>query len=264
MSTGKGVVLITGASRGIGRGIALELARRGYDIAGLSTRPDPSNTETGLYAVKREAETLGVRFLPLAGDVADLEGHERILDELYAGFGRLDMLVSNAGVAPLQRVDILTCAPESFDRLMNINLRGPFFLAQHAALRMLDQPARREGAVPKIVFISSISSRAASANRAEYCISKAGLSMAAQCFAVGLARRGILVYDLQPGIIRTDMTAAVQEKYDRLIREGLLLTPRWGTPEDVGRAVAAIAEGCLDYSTGSAIEVGGGFGVQRL
>ncbi len=261
---GKAVALITGASRGIGRGVALALARQGYDIAGLATKPDPNNTETGLYAVKKEVEALGVTFLPLAGDIAELEGHKHILDEVIHHFGKVDILVNNAGVAPLKRVDLLECIPESFDRLMNINLRGPYFFTQLVAQQMVKQAEAGTDYAPKIIFISSISSRVASISRAEYCVSKAGLSMTAQCFAVALAPYGINVYDLQPGITATDMTSAVKEKYDRLIEEGLLLTKRWGTPEDVGKAVVALAEGYLDYSTGAVIEIGGGLSLPRL
>ncbi|HDP34957.1 MAG TPA: 3-ketoacyl-ACP reductase [Candidatus Hydrogenedentes bacterium] len=261
---GKAVALITGASRGIGRGVALELARHGYDIAGLATTPDPNNTETGLYAVKKESEQCGITFLPLAGDISDLDDHQRILDEALACFGHVDILVNNAGVAPLKRVDLLECVPESFDRVMNINLRGPYFFTQRVAQHMINHVGTGAAYTPRIVFISSISSRLASINRAEYCVSKAGLSMTAQCFAVALAPYGINVFDLQPGVIATDMTSAVREKYDRLIEQGLTLTKRWGVPEDVGKTVAALAEGYLDYSTGAVIEIGGGLSVPRL
>ncbi|HOC68141.1 MAG TPA: 3-ketoacyl-ACP reductase [Candidatus Hydrogenedentes bacterium] len=260
----KGVALITGASRGIGRGIALALAQEGYTIAGLATCPDPGNTETGLYAVKRAVEQYGVTFIPLAGDISCLDAHERILQEVLSYCGRVDVLINNAGVAPAQRMDLLECRPESYDRLLNINLRGPYFFTQRVARQMIQQPRDEAGYAPKIIFITSISSRVASINRAEYCVSKAGLSMTAQCFAVALAPYGIHVYDLQPGIIATDMSSAAREKYDRLIADGLLLTPRWGTPEDVGKAVAGIVSGYLDYSTGAVIEIGGGYGVARL
>jgi len=260
----EGVALVTGASRGIGKGIALALAREGYAVAGLATRADPDNTKTGLYAVKQEIEAMGGCFLPLAGNIACLEEHERIVGETLDTFGRVDVLVNNAGVAPLQRLDLLECRPESFDRLMNINLRGPYFFTQRVASQMIQQSDAGAECLSKIIFITSISSRVASINRAEYCVSKAGLSMTAQCFAVSLAAHGIKLYDLQPGIIATDMSAAAREKYDRLIEEGLLLTPRWGTPEDVGKAVVGIVSGYFDYSTGAVIEVGGGYGVARL
>ncbi len=261
---GKATALITGASRGIGRGIALELARHGYDLAAMATRHDPANPEDGLASLQREAEALGVACLPVTGDISDLSRHEEIIDAVTDRFGGIDLLVNNAGVAPLVRADLLDCTPESYDRVMGINLRGPFFFSQAVARRMVAQTEAGAARAPKIVFITSISSRAASANRAEYCLSKAGLSMAAKSFAVRLAPHGIQVYDIQPGVIATDMTAAVTEKYDRLIGEGLLLTQRWGTPQDIGKAVAALAEGYFDYATGAVIEVGGGFGVERL
>lgn len=258
------IVLVTGASRGIGRGIALALAKEGCDIAGWATCPDPTNTKTGLYAVKQEAEALGATFLPLAGDIARLEDHERLINEVLAYFGRIDVLVNNAGVAPLQRLPLLESTPESFDRLISINLRGPYFFTQRVAQQMIKQVESVSEYAPKIIFITSISSRMASINRAEYCVSKAGLSMTAQCYAVALAPYGIAVYDVQPGITATDMTQSVREKYDKMIEQGLLLTPRWGLPEDVGKAVVALVNGYFDYSTGSVIEIGGGIGVARL
>jgi NAD(P)-dependent dehydrogenase (short-subunit alcohol dehydrogenase family) len=258
------VALVTGASRGIGRGIALELARHGYDIAGCATTADPSNVSTGLFAVKAEIEKLGRRFRPIAGDIGEPAHHKRMLDEALAAFGRIDLLVNNAGVAPLRRMDVLETTEESFDRLVRINLRGPFFFTQAVAIHMIEQTKRGGPYAPKIIFITSISSNTASPNRAEYCISKAGLSMAAQTFAVRLAEYGINVYDIRPGIVKTDMTAAVADKYDERIARGMLLQPRWGTPEDVGKAVTALAEGYFDYATGAVIEIGGGFGVQRL
>jgi len=256
---GKAVALVTGASRGIGRGIALELAVRGYDIAAVATR-----LEGPLRDMAGRVEALGARCLPIVGDLADLTCHARLLDETLAVFGRIDLLVNNAGVAPSTRLDILETTEESYDRVMGINLRGPFFFTQRVARLMARQTRAGDSCGPSIIFITSISADTASPNRAEYCVSKAGLSMAAQNFAVRLAEYGINVYEIRPGIIATDMTAGVQEKYDRLIAEGLLLQPRWGTPEDIGKAVAALAEGAFGYATGAVIEVGGGFGVKRL
>lgn len=261
---GKGIAFITGASRGIGRGIALELARHGYDIVAAATKADPMQRESGVYEVKSKVEALGVRCQPVAGDIAQLDDHERMLEEAITAFGRIDLLVNNAGVAPLERRDLLNCTPESYDRVMDINLRGPFFFTQRVAQHLIQQHQPDNVPRPKIVFITSVSARAASANRAEYCVSKAGLSMVAQSFAVRLAEHGINVYELQPGITETDMTSGVKEKYDRLIADGLLLQPRWGTPRDVGKAVVALAEGYFDYATGAVIELGGGFGVPRL
>jgi len=260
----KGVALVTGASRGIGRGIALALAEHGFDIAGAATQGDPANTRKGLYEVKARVEEMGQHFAPVLGNLADLDGHKAMLQQALDAFGRIDVLVNNAGVAPEQRLDILETTPESYDRVMSINQRGPFFLSQAVARQMLKQ-TRRVGAVaPSILFITSISANTASPNRAEYCVSKAALSMTAQNFAVRLAEHGINVYEIRPGIIATDMTSAVQEKYDALIERGLLLSPRWGRPEDIGKAAAAFACGYFDYATGAVIEVGGGFGVQRL
>ena len=256
--------MISGASRGIGRGIALTLARHGYDIAACATSADPANTTKGLYEVKPLVEAHGVRFLPVTGDIASSDDHARMISEVLRAFGRIDVLVNNAGVAPLERLDMLETTPESFDRLMTINVRGPFFLSQAVAKQMMSQSRETGKPAPAIIFITSISSHTASPNRAEYCISKAALSMAAQNFAVRLAAEDIRVYDIRPGIIGTDMTAGVQEKYDKLIDEGLLLQKRWGTPEDIGKAVAALAEGYFDYATGAVIEVGGGFGIHRL
>lgn len=256
---------VTGASRGIGRGIAIGLAEAGHDIAALATSGDPGNKEKGLYEVGERVVALGRRFVPVVGDVGDLASHERIVAEVAAGLGGVDLFVSNAGVAPLKRMDLLDMTPESYDRVLGINLRGAVFLAQRVANHMIGRVNAGTAKTPRMVFVTSISADTASPNRAEYCISKAGLAMAAQNFAVRLAEYGINVYDLRPGITATDMTAAVKERYDALIEEeGLLLQPRWGTPEDVAKAVVAIGQGALDYSTGSVIEIGGGFGVKRL
>lgn len=261
---GKATALITGGSRGIGRGIALTLAEHGYDIVATATKADPNATEKGLYEVKARVEALGQRFLPVVSDVSNRGDHAKLIDAALGAFGGIDVFVSNAGVAPLERRDVLEMSEESFDRLMAINLRGPFFLAQAVAGQMLTQVESGRPYHPKMVFITSISAHTASPNRAEYCISKAGLSMAAQNLAVRLAAHGINVYEIRPGVIATDMTSAVQGKYDSLISEGLLLQPRWGAPEDIGKAVAALAEGYFDYATGAVIEVGGGFSVSRL
>ncbi len=264
MGLNRATAVVTGASRGIGRGIALALAAKGYDIAAVATRMEGDAERPGLRELAREIEALGAACLPLAADIANLASHGDLVRQTVERFGGIDVLVNNAGVAPLVRADIMECTPESYDRLMDINLRGPFFLTQVVGRQMLEQVGRGAARAPKIIFITSISSRVASPNRAEYCVSKAGLSMAAKNYAVRLAEHGINVYDLQPGITATDMTAGVKEKYDRLIAEGLLLTPRWGTPEDVGKAVVALAEGHFDYSTGAVIEIGGGFSVERL
>jgi len=260
----KGVAFVTGASRGIGRGIALELAKCGYDIAAAATKADPANTEKGLYEVKARVEELGRRCLPVVGNIASLDDHERMIRAALDTFGAIDVLVNNAGVAPEKRLDILDATAESYDRVMGINLRGPLFFSQAVARRMIGQVQAGAAVKPVIVFITSISANTASPSRVEYCVSKAGLSMAAQTFAVRLAEYGINVYEIRPGIIATDMTEAVKEKYDKLIAEGLLLQKRWGVPADIGKAVAGLVAGCFAYATGAVIEVGGGFGILRL
>lgn len=258
------VAFITGASRGIGRAIAIELARHGHDLAGSARGFDPADTTRGLLEVKQRVEELGGRFLPLQGDVAALDDHDRIIDGIYAEYGRLDVLVNNAGVAPEQRLDVLEMSAASYDRVLAINLRGPFFLSQNIARRMLREPGENPAATRAIVFITSVSAYTSSLSRAEYCISKAGLSMAAAVFADRLSAHGIQVHEVRPGIIRTDMTSAVKEKYDKRIAEGLIPQMRWGTPEDVGKTVAALVGGSFNYSTGSVIEVSGGMNVRRL
>lgn len=256
--------VVTGAGRGIGRGIVLALAREGLDVVGIDAVFEPGNRRQGLFEVKARVEKLGGRFLPVAGDISRIDDHDRLLDAAWGVCGRIDLLVNNAGVAPLRRVDVLETSAESYDRLMAINARGPFFLSQNAARRMAAQKPRRGGPGPAIVFITSISAAVSSASRAEYCVSKAALSMTATVFADALAGRGIAVYELRPGIVATDMTAGVKDKYDRLIAGGLVPQGRWGAPEDVGRAVAALARGDLGYSTGAVIEISGGMNIRRL
>ena len=264
MSDSRRVALITGASRGIGRGIAVELARHDYDIAGVSRTVDSQNTESGILEVKQRVEELGASFLPVQGDVSVLEDHEQIVRRVIEDFGRIDVLVNNAGVAPEQRLDVLDTTPQSYDRVLSINSRGPFFLTQRVARLMIDQVPHRDGLKPQIVFITSVSVYMSSPSRAEYCVSKASLSMASAIFADRLSEYGINVYEVRPGIIKTDMTSAVQEKYDGLIEGGLIPQGRWGTPEDVGKAVAALVSGDFQYSTGTVIEVSGGMNIRRL
>lgn len=256
--------VVTGAGRGIGRAIVLALVREGYDVVGIDIVFEPDNTAKGLFEVKAAARGLGGRFLPIAGDIARVDDHDRMLDAAYGVCGRIDVLVNNAGVSVAKRVDVLEASPESYDRLMSTNARGPFFLTQNAAKRMAAQKPRPDGVKSAIVFITSISAAVSSPSRAEYCVSKAALSMTATVFADALAAKGINVYEIRPGIIATDMTAGVRKKYDRLIAAGLVPQGRWGLPEDVGRAVAALARGDLGFSTGAAIEVSGGMNIRRL
>ncbi len=252
------IALITGSGRGIGRAVAEQLARDGYSVLINATRPE------GAEATQAAIISAGGRAEICLGDISDGEHRQAIVRFIEQRFGRLDLLVNNAGVAPGVRADVLEAGEESFDRLIAINLKGPYFLTQALAKRMIAWKAEGKVAGPRIAFITSISAYTASINRGDYCISKAGLSMAAQLFATRLAQHDIPVVEIRPGVIRTDMTAGVQEKYDRLIAEGLLPMQRWGRPEDVARAVSAFARGDLDYSTGVAIDVSGGFNLRRL
>jgi NAD(P)-dependent dehydrogenase (short-subunit alcohol dehydrogenase family) len=253
------VALVTGGSRGIGFGVAQELARSGFDVA-INGRRDAAEVASAV----RELQGLGAGVLYCRADVADLPDHARMLSETRSRFGRLDVLVNNAGVAPDVRADILDASPDSFDRLIRINLRGPYFLTQVAARWMIEQRRADPAFRGCVVNVSSVSATVVSVNRGDYCISKAGVGMATQLWAARLAEFGIDVYEVRPGVIATDMTAGVKEKYDKLIAEGLTLEPRWGTPRDVGRAVAALARGDLPYATGQVLTVDGGLTQRRL
>jgi 3-oxoacyl-[acyl-carrier protein] reductase len=256
--TDRRVALVTGASRGIGRGIAVALAGAGHDVV--------VNYVSNADAAKRvvtELEGLGARALAVRADVAAADDRRRLVDETYDAFGAIDLLVNNAGVAPSVRADILEAGEESFDRVLAINLKGPYFLTQLVANRMIAEGPRPEP--PRIVVISSISAYAASTNRGDYCLAKAGLAMMVKLYAARLAEHGINVYEIRPGVIATDMTEAVKEQYDRLIlTEGLTPIRRWGRPEDVGRAVVAVATELLPFSTGQVIDVDGGFHLRTL
>jgi len=262
--TDKRVALITGAGRGIGRGIALELTKSGFAVAGCDVFYAPRNRKTGLFEVKAEVEKRGGKFLPVRADIASLDDHEALLEAVLRKFGRIDVLVNNAGVAPEVRRDVLETTPESYDRVLSINARGAFFLTQRVAREMIALREKNPSAKPAVIFISSISAVVSSTARAEYCMSKAALSMAARIYADRLAGAGIGVYEIRPGIIRTDMTEPVREKYDKLLAEGLVPQRRWGFPEDVGKAVAALAAGSFAYSTGLVLEVSGGMDIRRL
>jgi len=274
------VALITGASRGIGRGIALELAKIGYDLVinFAGNRPAAAQTASDCVA-QAEAAAQAIRALICQADVSVSADRAKLIDFTRAQFGRLDLLVNNAGVAPKVRADILEAGEESFDRLIAINVKGPYFLTQRAARWMIEQraagvsPADHRGTQhpasgipyrPKIVTVSSISAYTASVNRGDYCVSKAALSMLTPLYAARLAEHGIQVYEIRPGVIATDMTGPVKAKYDQLIAEGLTPIARWGQPEDVGKAVAAIAQDLLPFSTGEVINVDGGFHLRRL
>jgi NAD(P)-dependent dehydrogenase (short-subunit alcohol dehydrogenase family) len=255
----RGVALVTGGTRGIGLGCAGALARDGWDLAVCGMREE-AEARPALESLRQAGATVHY----LRADIGDDDSAERLITGVRTFFGRLDLLVNNAGVAPKARQDILEATRESFDRLIRTNLRGPYFITQTAARWMVERRKADPSAGGCIVFITSISSTAASVNRGDYCISKAGLSMASLLWATRLAAEGIPVYEVRPGIIRTDMTAGVADRYDTLFEQGIALQKRWGTPEDVGRAVAMLARGDLPYSTGQVILVDGGLTVQRL
>lgn len=260
MAVGERVAIVTGGSRGIGRGIVGELARLQYSVV-VNYRSD----EDAAASACREAEERGApRSLAVRADVANLEAGQVILERTLAEFGRVDLLVNNAGVAPSTRLDLLDTTAESWDRVLGINLRGPFFLTQAVANSMVEQVRAGTIVDPQIIFVTSISSTFASINRGEYCVSKAGLSMAAQLFATRLADEGIRVNEVRPGIIATDMTDAVRDVYDQRIAAGLIPIRRWGTPHDVGRAVGALAAESFPYTTGEVFHVDGGLHLRRL
>lgn len=255
----KQVALITGASRGIGLGIAQALAGEGFDLGICGVRTESAAAEN----LKALRET-GREVLYVQADVSVRTDRERLLSEMKRHFGRLNVLVNNAGVAPLERRDILEATEESFERLIRINLQGPYFLTQAAANWMIGQKQADPAFTGCIINVSSISATVASVTRGDYCLTKAGISMATKLFAARLGEFNLPVYEIRPGIIKTDMTAAVTGKYDKLIGEGLLLQGRWGAPDDVGRAAAMLARGDIAYSTGQVIMVDGGQTVQRL
>lgn len=253
------VALVTGAGRGIGRGAALALAERGWSVV-INFRGNAEAAEDTLRAV----EQAGGRGLLVQADISSATDRDRLIDETLRHFGRLDALVNNAGMAPRQRVDLLELSEASYDEVMAVNLKGPFFLTQRAAKAMLTLIEARVMPRGVIINMGSISAYTSSVNRAEYCVSKAGMAMMTQLYADRLADHNINVYEIRPGIIDTDMTSVAKAKYDKLIAEGLTPIRRWGTPEDVGRAVAAIAEGAFPMSTGEVINVDGGFHLRRL
>lgn len=251
--------LITGGTRGIGLGIAKKLAHEGIDLALNGVRP-----ESDVQEVLDELRQLGVRVEYFPGNIAEKADRERILNGVKAKFGVLNFLINNAGVAPRVRADVLEVAEEDFDHLMDINLRGTFFLTQAFANWMVDLKKADASSDFSIVTITSVSARLASTNRAAYCMAKAGLSMMSQVFAVKLAEFGVPVFEIQPGVIETDMTEKVKEIYQERIQKGLTLEPRMGKPEDIGKIVASLIRGDLSYATGQIIAVDGGMMVGRL
>lgn len=254
-------VLVTGASRGLGRGIAQACARAGYSIGVHYSSNEAAAAET-VRICQSAAASPEQRFVPVRGNIGAAADRAAILDAMVEAFGGIDALVNNAGIAPPVRADLTETSEASYDEVMGVNLKGPHFLTQLVARHWL------EGAAPSarraILFVTSISADTASINRGEYCMAKAGLSMSAQLWAVRLAPHGIPVYEVRPGIMETDMTSGVKGKYDALIASGLIPQMRWGTPADVGLAVAAILKGQFPFSTGAIIPVDGGFHLRRL
>ena len=253
------VALITGGARGIGFGIALELAKNNFDLAINGTR-----SEVQAEDALKELREYGVDVMYCPGDISSSGDRVEILRQVKDHYGALHVLVNNAGVAPKERRDILDATEESFDYVMGVNLKGSYFLTQKTANWMIEQKKMNPEFKGCIINISSISATVVSVNRGEYCISKAGIGMVTQLFAVRLGEYDIPVFEVRPGIIQTDMTSGVKEKYDKLVREGLLVQKRWGEPQDVGKVVASLTKGDFMYSTGQVIMVDGGLTIPRL
>ncbi|MGC1479610.1 MAG: 3-ketoacyl-ACP reductase [Chthoniobacterales bacterium] len=251
--------LVTGGSRGIGLACAEHLARQGFDVAINGMRPADQVSEP-----IAKLESLGAKVLYCQGDIGSPRARAAMIDRIRSEFGRLNVLVNNAGVAPKERKDILEASEESFDYVVGTNLKGPYFLSQLAANWMVEQKQATPDAFYAIINVGSISATVASVNRGEYCVAKAGIAMMTALFAARLGEHHIPVYEVRPGVIKTDMTAGVTEKYDKLIADGLCVTPRWGAPEDVGLAVASLANGNFPYSTGQVIMVDGALTLPRL
>lgn len=252
------VAIVTGASRGIGRGIALLLARNGFSVATAATRAEDDRSLDSFLA---ELDETGSDSVYIKTDISKEDDRRNLIDTVYDKYGRLDILVNNAGVAPVIRTDLLEMTEESLDRLLDINLKGTFFLTQYASKQMI----KSESDKPRVIInITSISAETSSISRGEYCISKAAISMMTKLFADRLAQYGICVYELRPGIINTDMISTVKGKYDLLIDEGLLPIKRIGQPEDIAKVVLALAKGYFAYSTGQVINIDGGFHISRL
>jgi NAD(P)-dependent dehydrogenase (short-subunit alcohol dehydrogenase family) len=255
----KPVALVTGGSRGIGFGCAAELARSGFDLA-INGMRDESQLDEPIGQLK----ALGADVLYCQGDIGSAEARASMLEKIRSHYGRLNVLVNNAGVAPKERKDILEASEESFDYVVGTNVKGPYFLTQAAANWMIEQRKDAPAAFFAIINIGSISATVASVNRGEYCVAKAGIAMMTALFAARLGEHDIPVYEIRPGATKTDMTSGVAEKYDKLIAEGLCVTRRWGFPEDVGKAVGALARGDFPYSTGQVVMVDGGLTLPRL
>lgn len=254
----KKTAIVTGGSRGIGLAIARQLGMDGCRIVMAATRPEVQNKEA-----LEELKEKGIECVYVQANIGEKESRERIVETAVRAFGRIDILVNNAGVAPKVRTDLLEMSEESFDRVMGINTKGNMFLTQAVAIKMIGQE-RISGRKGVIVNVSSCSAEVSSISRGEYCVSKAGVSMLTKLYADRLAREGILVHEVRPGVIMTDMTSTVKENYDRLIDDGIFPIARWGTPEDVAGAVSALCSDKFLYTTGDYIDVDGGFHIRRL
>lgn len=254
------IALVTGGTRGIGFGVAAALGRSGFDLAVCGLRDEAAAKES----VEKLRAASGAGVLYVRADIGSKSDRGNLIAAVENHYGALHVLVNNAGVAPDVRADVLEAGEESFERLMRINLQGPYFLTQAAANFMVRQKKADAAFAGAVITVTSVSAEVASVNRGDYCVSKAGLAMAVKLFAARLGEFGIPAYEVRPGIIATDMTAGVTGKYDALIANGLLVEPRWGTPDDVGRAVAALARGDVPYATGTVVHVDGGLTLQRL
>jgi len=253
------IAFITGGTRGIGFGVALALGKAGFDLAvnGIRNEVDVTNS-------LEELRNLGVNVAYFQGNIGVREDRQAMLDKILSHFGSVNLLVNNAGIAPRERADILHAKEEIWDEVMEINLKGPYFLTQLFANYFVEKKLENPLFEASIINISSISAFVASINRGEYCVSKAGIAMATKLWATRLGEYDIPVYEIQPGIIKTDMTSGVVEKYDKLFQEGISLQRRWGLPDDVGKVAAMLAQGNMPYATGQAIKVDGGLHIQRL
>ncbi len=253
------IAFITGGTRGIGFGIAMALGKAGFDLA-LNGMRNEGEVADALEEVRK----LGVNVAYFQGNIAVREDRQAMFDKILSHFGAVNVLVNNAGIAPRERADILHAKEEIWDEVMDINLKGPYFLTQLFASYFVEMKIKNPLFDATIINVSSISAFVASVNRGEYCISKAGIAMATKLWATRLGEYDIPVYEIQPGIIKTDMTSGVVEKYDKLFQEGISLQRRWGLPDDVGKVAAMLAQGHLPYATGQVIKVDGGLNIQRL
>lgn len=261
------VALVTGASRGLGRGIAIELARNGWSVGinyALCADGSAAPAEETAKLCKEVAKDPGQRFVPLSADMSVPAERTALVENCVKELGRIDSLVNNAGIAPAKRLDITEATEESFDRLISINTKGPYFLTQAVANYWLKSKPTPAAKYFSVIFITSCSANTASIARGDYCISKAAGSMSAMLWATRLAAEGAMVYEIRPGIMKTDMTTVVTAKYDALIAQGLVPQMRWGLPEDVGVSVNALVSGAFPYATGSIINIDGGMQMRRL